>query len=263
MMRRKREWSNSPAEAVLSHFELRAGCYDNAAPWVQDTNILDAIANETRPRLHMRVLDLAAGTGAVARHLLHVQPDLDITALDISEAMLSRLTHPAISKLVSDAHSIDLPSKNFDVIVCRQGFHYFEEPSAVLGECRRLLVAGGSLIIAQITPFGAEDFEHWKKIILAKQPLRRQCWTLDTLDAALVAARFRIRNRLQLRATESLRSWLDRYEHTEVQRRIVEQLHREAPAFYKELHNFSHQDGDLLFDNCWSILAATAGAEDD
>lgn len=251
-----------PGVDLSAHFDARAELYDDAAPWVRDTIVLDAIAAELRLQPRMRVLDLAAGTGVVARHLLEIEPTLDVTALDISEAMLSKLTHPRVSKMLSDAHFIDVPSGFFNVIVCRQGFHYFERPSVVLHQCKRLLVSGGNFLIAQITPFGAVDCDHWETIIRIKQPLRHHCWTLDTLDAAITDAGFLIRGCVQLKSQESLRSWLDRYEHSEQQRAELERLHYEAPSSYKNLHNFHYHDKDITFDVCWTIISATARADD-
>jgi SAM-dependent methyltransferase len=52
---------------------------------------------------------------------------------------------------VLDAQAMDLDDGSFDGVICRWGFMLMPDPSAALGECKRVLVAGGRLVFAVFT----------------------------------------------------------------------------------------------------------------
>lgn len=98
-----------------------------------------------------RVLDLACGTGVVARAAARrVLPDGHVYGLDVNENMLAiaRRTSAEITWLQTDASRIDLPDASFDVAFCQQGLQFFPDRLAALRELHRLLVPGGRAVIA-------------------------------------------------------------------------------------------------------------------
>jgi ubiquinone/menaquinone biosynthesis C-methylase UbiE len=118
-------------------------------PWVPD---LVARAGLRRGE---RVLDLACGTGLVARLAAPaVGPTGRVTGLDLNPGMLAvARAQPApsgapITWLEASALATNLPDHSFDVILCQQGFQFFPDRPAALRETRRLLVAGGRLLLS-------------------------------------------------------------------------------------------------------------------
>jgi ubiquinone/menaquinone biosynthesis C-methylase UbiE len=107
------------------------------------------------PKPGERVLDLASGTGSVARH---VAPMIGIegrvVAVDINPAMLAvgrALPAPAgatIEWLEGNAVSLDLPDAAFDVVLCQQGLQFFSDRVAAVQEMRRVLVPQGRVAIS-------------------------------------------------------------------------------------------------------------------
>jgi ubiquinone/menaquinone biosynthesis C-methylase UbiE len=91
-----------------------------------------------------RVLDLAAGTGALARRLRERQSDLVIVGLDISRGMLIRGSGDRIQ---GDAARLPLASAAFDHVLCANAFHIFPHPGATLREIGRVLRPGGRLTV--------------------------------------------------------------------------------------------------------------------
>ena len=101
------------------------------------------------------VLDVAAGTGQVARALA---PSVRcVVALDATAAMLAagkaqadraRLRNVVFQR--GDAAALPFADATFDVVVSRFAVHHFEDPTPPLAEMRRCLRPGGRLAIADI-----------------------------------------------------------------------------------------------------------------
>ena len=102
-----------------------------------------------------RVLDLACGTGVVARIAAsNVGPAGHVTGLDINAGMLAvarSLPSPpgvSITWVEGSATAMDLPNASFDVVLCQQGLQFFPDKSAALSEVNRVLVPGGRALLS-------------------------------------------------------------------------------------------------------------------
>ncbi|HEY5869411.1 MAG TPA: methyltransferase domain-containing protein [Candidatus Tectomicrobia bacterium] len=120
-----------------------------ADPW---TRVLLAYA---APQPGERALDVACGTGSVARHVAPmVGAEGKVVALDISPAMLAvarTLPAPAgatITWLEGDATRLALPDDAFDLVLCQQGVQFFPDRAAAVREMRRVLTDGGRVVIS-------------------------------------------------------------------------------------------------------------------
>lgn len=100
-----------------------------------------------------RVLDVACGTGVVARLASQVVGnDGSVTGLDINPGMLAvahttTLPGMAIEWLKASAEAIPLPEASFDVVLCQMGLQFMSDKHAALREMRRVLAPGGRLIL--------------------------------------------------------------------------------------------------------------------
>ena len=99
------------------------------------------LAQRVRARNPRRVLELAAGTGAVTR-ALH---DLDVVATDLSGDMVAigRSNAPNADWRTADATSLPFDDDEFDLVVCQFGAMFFPDRRAAFAEARRV---GGSLL---------------------------------------------------------------------------------------------------------------------
>ena len=102
-----------------------------------------------------RVLDVACGTGIVARRAVaRVGSGGKVVGVDINEGMLevarkvSTDVHPAIEWQQGDATDMPLPDRAFDVVLCQQGLQFFPDRPAALGEMHRVLVQNGRLALS-------------------------------------------------------------------------------------------------------------------
>lgn len=118
-------------------------------PWA--ARLIDFV----RLREGQSVLDVASGTGAVARAAAGVVGVRGrVIASDISIGMLANVqigTDPvaaAIEVLESPATAIALPDASVDVALCQQGFPFIPDRIAAAREMRRVLRPGGRIGVA-------------------------------------------------------------------------------------------------------------------
>jgi ubiquinone/menaquinone biosynthesis C-methylase UbiE len=100
-----------------------------------------------------RVLDVACGTGIVARLAAkRVGPAGTIVGLDINPGMLAvaRAAAPptaAIAWHQAPADATALPDGAFDVVMCQMGLQFFADKTAALREAHRVLAPGGRIVL--------------------------------------------------------------------------------------------------------------------
>lgn len=123
-------------------------------PWAEV--LLDEIA----PAPGAAVLDVASGTGVVARAAARrVGADGRVVATDISPAMIDflagRPSEPGaapIETAIAPATELSFAHDEFDVVVCQQGMPFISDRAGAVREMRRVLRPGGVAGIAVFSP---------------------------------------------------------------------------------------------------------------
>jgi ubiquinone/menaquinone biosynthesis C-methylase UbiE len=115
-------------------------------PWV------DAILEQVELSPGDRVLDIACGTGIVARVARErLGGNGDVVGIDVSADMIAvaRAAEPQIDWREGNAGSLPLRNgEQFSVVVCQQGLQFFADKPAAVNQMRRALGKGGRLAIA-------------------------------------------------------------------------------------------------------------------
>jgi ubiquinone/menaquinone biosynthesis C-methylase UbiE len=119
-------------------------------PWAEAT--LDELALTSGDR----VLDVACGTGVVARLAAErVGNTGAVVGVDINPQMLAvaRALVPGIDWRAGSATALPLQdAEQFSVVVCQQGLQFFADRMAAAREMRRALAAGGRLAVSTWRP---------------------------------------------------------------------------------------------------------------
>ncbi len=109
------------------------------------------LANRLAARPLARVLEIAAGTGAVTRMLASVLPDdIAIVATDLNQPMLDQAAAIGTKRPVewrhADAMQLPFPDAAFDAVVCQFGVMFFPDKAKAYAEARRVLRPRGVFI---------------------------------------------------------------------------------------------------------------------
>ena len=140
-----------------------------------------------------RVLDVACGTGIVARTAAdRTGPAGRVVGLDLNEAMLTvaRRVRPDLDWRQGNAASMPFADESFDVALCQSGLMFVPDPAAAVGEMSRVVRPGGR-VAAQV----------WSSLDrqTAIQPFADAVARHAGLDAVdLISTYFRLGNREQV-----------------------------------------------------------------
>ncbi|MEU9798863.1 class I SAM-dependent methyltransferase [Streptomyces sp. NPDC051000] len=123
-------------------------------PFAED---LATRAATLRPR---RILELAAGTGALTSLLLAAAPSGEVTATDLNEAMVvfGSTRAPGATWRQADAQGLPFPDGAFDLVVCQFGVMFFPDRVAAFTEARRVLARGGRFLFNTWGPLDTHAF---------------------------------------------------------------------------------------------------------
>lgn len=154
------------------------------APFAQ--RLLDA----AHPQPGERVLDVACGTGIVAR--MAAECGATAVGVDLNEGMLAvaRGVAPSLEWITGDAAALPFPDGTFDLVTCQAGLQFFPDRQAAVAEMRRVLAPHGR--IAALVWRAIEHQPAWLKLADA---LDRHAGP-DT--AALMRAPFALSDRTEL-----------------------------------------------------------------
>ncbi len=102
-----------------------------------------------------RVLDVGAGSGLLSIELARACPDLQVTGVDISEAMLSLAGQNAgrsgfgerIDFRQARAESLPFTDGCFDLVASNTSLHLWKDPRRVFGEIARVTAPGGRFLL--------------------------------------------------------------------------------------------------------------------
>lgn len=145
-MNKPEQWQlTPPAAEIYEHVVARY----ILAPW---TPLLVEAANVSAGE---RLLDVACGTGVVARAAAHrIGAAGSIIGIDLNPEMIAvamRLPQPAgarIEWLTRSALDIRFPEASFDVVLCQQGLQFFPDRLLAMREMHRVLAPEGRIALS-------------------------------------------------------------------------------------------------------------------
>ena len=119
--------------------------------WAED------IVGQVLPRAGEDVLDVACGTGVVARLVSKRIAHGHVTGLDLNTGMLAvARTLPSegagIDWIEGSALDLPFPAGKFDLVLCQLGLQFFPDQGRALREMRRVLTSSGRIALSVYSP---------------------------------------------------------------------------------------------------------------
>lgn len=136
-------------------WDRNAGRYDRFMR--KDRAAYEEIYELIRPIVrHKTVLELATGTGLIAKHIVNAAAHIEAT--DASPEMIAeakRDNHSAkLHFSVQDMFRLPYADKSFDVVIVSNALHIVPQPEKALQEIKRVLKDDGTLIAPTFTHAG-------------------------------------------------------------------------------------------------------------
>ncbi len=201
-MKTQRESISKSESAVRQEYDRLAPIYDRR--WQNYINkSLSFLLDFADFSPNASILDVACGTGEFARLLLEQNPQQQITGVDISESMLeiarNKLkTYPNLSLCCTSVKSLPFDNDSFNLVICANAFHYFENPELALTELKRVLKPKGEILILDWCG------DYW--VLKLLNPMFRfidrayqRCYTQTELERLLNAAGFNVKKDSKVR----------------------------------------------------------------
>ncbi len=145
---------------VDHHWQL-----DGSAPELYQKYLVPAITTKwaedlvgrAQPRAGEAVLDIACGTGVVARLAGSRMAQGHVTGLDLNKGMLAvARTLPtegvAIEWIEGSALALPFPAGKFDLVLCQLGLQFFPDQGRALREMHRVLSPSGRVALSVFSP---------------------------------------------------------------------------------------------------------------
>ena len=138
--------ADQPNAVALGLFEPIARDYERWAAVLslyQDPRWRQAMIEGLELRAGERLLDVACGTGSVAR--LASERGCDVVALDQSGDMLEQARSARLSVVRANAEQLPVPNGTFDALTFTYLLRYVADPAACMRELVRVLRPGGRI----------------------------------------------------------------------------------------------------------------------
>lgn len=234
-------------------FSKQSHCYGKSHVLADISDVEEGF-RKLSPPPSGKALDMATGAGHTALFL--ARQGLEVTAADLSAAMLERTQEAAKEEgitLHTEEHSAEkfpYEDNTFSIVTCRVATHHFSSPEDFIQEVSRVLKPGGNfLLIDGSVEDGHPEAEEWIHQI---EKLR------DTSHNRFLTP-FRIEHHCRVSGLEPIDWWMAPMKQPDLEwyfetadtpddnRKQVEELVTNAPDSARELFKLTEEDGKIVW----------------
>jgi ubiquinone/menaquinone biosynthesis C-methylase UbiE len=227
------------------HFKNRAAKYNHSSNWVEDQELIRRIFELSGAGQESLVLDIATGTGLIAREFYGKVKK--VTGLDISPEMARHAAGCMDEIVFAPVEQLPFPDNSFDTVVCRQGLQFAELDRAI-PEIHRVLKPGGTVVLCHLTAYNDTDRELTFAIQKLRNPARRNYLMPGDISTALRKQGFREVGDVEYVTKESVNKWIDNGAIPQENMDGIRALYRSASDEFKQLHNVRFSADDIMDD---------------
>src|SRR5688500_1673112 len=151
-------WRSPPVDK--GHWQLEGSAADLYQRYLVPaitTKWAEDLVDRARPRMGEMVLDIACGTGVVARAAAKSSGRGQVTGLDLNAGMLAVARSvpsegASITWMEGSALDLPFPRDCFDLVLCQLGLQFFPDQRRALSEMHRVLRSAGRAALSVYSP---------------------------------------------------------------------------------------------------------------
>ena len=230
-------------EKATVHFTKRAEKYNHSSNWVEDQKLIQKIFELAEVNENSLVLDVASGTGLIARAFYGKVKK--VTGLDISSDMAKHADGCMDEIVFSTVEKMPFKDNTFDVCVCRQGLQFAELDKAI-PEIHRVLKPGGITVLCHLTAYNEIDKDLTFQIQELRNPARRNYLMPGDIFNALKKQGFREAENIEYITDESVNKWIDNGAISQERMEKIRNLYRSSNDKFREIHKIRFTENDIL-----------------
>jgi SAM-dependent methyltransferase len=236
---------------VREHFAVRAAKYNGSSRWCTDEVLMQRVLDVLALRGDESVLDVACGTGLVARSLR--PQSARIVGVDITPEMVNQ-AGPFLDEMVlADAEALPFDDESFDIAICRQGLQFMGARQAV-NEMTRVTRRGGRVCLIHLCAYGPEDREEFFSILRLRNPARRNFFVPEDLVRLLGESGCAAVHLETHVSPEDVDLWSDHGAIDESAREAIRQIYGNASPAFRRLHGL-RSEGRAIIDQMLFAIA--------
>jgi SAM-dependent methyltransferase len=249
-------------ELIREEFARQAASFEDHRYSFCDPHVFAWIVANVPPEDAELVLDVAGGTGHVARaYAEHVRC---ATVLDLTAEMLAvgkrEVDAASVANVIfqrGEANAMPFLDGSFDLAISRFAVHHFDDPGAVLAEMARVCRAGGRVAIMDLVvaePEHADAYNHRERL---RDPSHTRGLSAEELRATIEGAELTVDHFVERDQPLPLQRWLAQTgPPEEVCAQLRAELEAELAGGEPTGMRPQQRDGELYFTQRWAIASA-------
>jgi anaerobic magnesium-protoporphyrin IX monomethyl ester cyclase len=236
------------------HFKNRAKVYNQSSNWVHDQELISTIFKQANIKGDEVVLDIATGTGLVAREFKGKVKE--IIGLDISPDMTEQAKQNVDRLIINSVETpIPLEKGSVDVVICRQGLQFVNLDMA-LPQIADVLKPQGRVVFTHLAAYNVNDRADSFKIQALRNPARVNFFAPGDLESSLERNGYKVLDVLHYRSRESVSKWINHGASTEAEREAIYDAYKNAGAEFKRMHALEFTKDDIYDTMLFLIIVA-------
>jgi SAM-dependent methyltransferase len=237
---------------VVAHFTARAPSYDRSSHWCGDPEIMQAAIRMATPNPRERMLDVACGTGLMAKAFRSLVGE--IVGVDLTPAMAEQAEHVLDDLVLGAAEAMPFRDGEFDLTVCRQGLQFMDAERAV-AEMIRVTRPSGRVLLINLCAYGDDDRDVFFEILRLRNPARRNFFLSQDLEELLRRGGCRDVRLESFMSDEDVDIWSGNGAIGEANRERIRELYRQASPVFRRHHQLRILPDGRLVDRMLFVLA--------
>jgi SAM-dependent methyltransferase len=248
-------------EITRREFARQAAGFEQPRSIFRAADILEWIGEHVSVTPSDLLLDVAGGTGQLARHLgrsaaFAVVVDLTAEMLETGARAAREAGERGVVFVEGDATRLPFAAAQFDVVVSRFALHHVDDVAAAAAEMARVCRPGGTVAVVDMACDAGDAGRRHNELERLRDPSHTRGLAEAELVGALVEAGVRAAAVGERRQAMPVIPWLDQAMPGEdARQRVLAALHEEADGGAPTGLHAHRADGALMIEQRWVIVA--------